>query len=322
MRVRAAIAGLAIAVLSAVAVGCGGGGDGGDGGYTMVMIPGTAGDEFYYTVSEGAKAAAAELGIDLEVQFPSKWDPAVQTSILNAVIAKNPDAILIAPTDAKAMIGPLQEAVDRGIKIVTFDTTLEDTSFLTSQVILDDVEAGRQIGNKLLELTGSQGKLLFISVAPGISTTDRWIQGFQEVTEGVPGVEVLDIQYSDNEEDKAATILQSTLQRYPDLAGAFLGNLVSERGAVSALKAAGKAGELAAVAFDATPPEVADLKAGTIDALVSAPAALYGAEAVRLAKASLDGEEVDPEVILTTCLLEQDTVDASENQDCLYRALP
>src|SRR5918998_5806303 len=113
-------------VLAAAAVagaGCGdddddggGGGGGGGGGEQLdvTLIQGVRGDEFYVTMACGAREAAGKANVKLDVQGPEEFDAAQQTPIVNSVVARKPDAILIAPTDVKAMIAPIQQAVDAG----------------------------------------------------------------------------------------------------------------------------------------------------------------------------------------------------------------
>src|SRR4051812_1711232 len=86
--------------------------------YNITLIQGVAGDGFYGSMACGAKKAAAPLGVNLTVTGGATWSPTVQTPVLNAVVAKKPDAILIAPNDAKAMRAPLKQAADAGIKII------------------------------------------------------------------------------------------------------------------------------------------------------------------------------------------------------------
>src|SRR5829696_5439146 len=96
--------------------GCGGsGGSGGGGGgenYRITLIQGVRGDEFYISMECGARSKAGQLGAELNVQGPAEFSPAEQTPILNAAIQASPDAILIAPTDTTAMVGPIQTAVN------------------------------------------------------------------------------------------------------------------------------------------------------------------------------------------------------------------
>ncbi|WP_418606174.1 substrate-binding domain-containing protein [Georgenia sp. SUBG003] len=84
--------------------GAAGGTDGGE--LSVAFIQGVIGDNFYISMECGVRAAAEELGVDVSVQGPQKWDPALQQPILSSVSANQPDAILIAPNDVQAMEGP------------------------------------------------------------------------------------------------------------------------------------------------------------------------------------------------------------------------
>jgi ribose transport system substrate-binding protein len=110
---------LALAVLCSalalVVAACGsddsGGGGGSSGGkktYKMTLIAGVKGDEFYITMNCGAQAEAKKLGVKLDFQGPDEFDAAQQTPIVNAVAAKKPDAVLIAPTDTKALYAAIK----------------------------------------------------------------------------------------------------------------------------------------------------------------------------------------------------------------------
>ena len=91
--------------------------------YEVVFIPGVTGDDFFHTIWLGAEDEAEKLGVSIEQQAPPKYEPASQIPIVNAAVARKPDAIIVAATDAEALQAPLEQAAQRGIKVVTFDTT-------------------------------------------------------------------------------------------------------------------------------------------------------------------------------------------------------
>jgi len=177
-------------VLAVVVAACGdddddgGGGGGGGGGKSMTLIAGVKGDEFYITMKCGAQAEAKKLGVSLDFQGPNEFDAAQQTPIVNAVTAKKPDAILIAPTDTKAMYAPIKQAADAGSKIVLVDTTLENSSLAASQIASDNEGGGRSAAETLSKLIGGQGKVFVVNVKPGISTTDARAEGFEAGAKG------------------------------------------------------------------------------------------------------------------------------------------
>src|SRR3954451_6950601 len=263
-------AGLALVVAACGSDDSGGGGSssGGKKTYKMTLIAGVKGDEFYITMNCGAQAEAKKLGVTVDFQGPDEFDASQQTPIVDAVTAKSPDAILIAPTDTKALFAPITQAAQNS-KIVLVDTTLDDPSMAVSQIASDNVAGGKTAGDTLLKLIGGKGKVMIINVKPGISTTDQRGKGFEDAVKGKSGVEYLGQEYSNNDPAKAAAIVTATLAKNPDLKGIFATNLFSAEGAASGLRQAGKQNQVKIVGFDAGPKQVEDLKAGTVQALIA-----------------------------------------------------
>ena len=313
-----------VLLLAATVVACGDDDEGGGGGgsadsgdsYNMTLIAGVKGDEFYITMNCGAQEKAKELGVTLDFQGPDQFDAAQQTPIVDAVAAKSPDAILIAPTDTKALFAPISAAAQNS-KIVLVDTTLEDPSMAVSQIASDNVGGGKTAGETLLDLIGGKGKVLVVNVKPGISTTDQRGQGFEEAVKGQPGVEYLGQEYSQDDPAIAAQIVTSTLAKHPDLAGIFATNLFSAEGAASGLRQAGKLDEVKIVGFDAGPKQVKDLEDGLVQALIAQKPADIGAQGVEQAVKALKGEETTPEIGTDFEVITKDNL--SEMQDVLYK---
>jgi ribose transport system substrate-binding protein len=321
-------AALALAVLLGLQAGCGdddesGNGSAGKGSdYEVVFIPGVTGDDFFHTIWLGAQEEAKRLGVSIEQQAPPKYEPSSQIPIVNAAVARKPDALIVAATDAEALQAPLEQAAGRGIKVVTFDTTTEDPSFAVTHVSSDVVQAGRVVGEQLVELTGGSGKLMYIDHAPGVGFARDLRAGFTEVVEGEPGLELLPVQYFDLDPQKANSITRTTITRHPDLAGAFVGVALGSQGAVPALQAAGKLGEVKTVAFDAFVQNMKLLEEGKLDAVVSVAARDYGAATVRAAVDALNGKSVPEKIQPKICPFRAETIDDPENAPCLYSRAP
>src|SRR6202795_4729989 len=79
--------------------------------YTIALIPGLTTDAFYITMRKGAQAAADALGVDFVFQGAPDFNPVTQVPVRDAIIARKPSAILIAPTDKTQLIEPLRKAV-------------------------------------------------------------------------------------------------------------------------------------------------------------------------------------------------------------------
>jgi ribose transport system substrate-binding protein len=264
----------------------------------------------------GAQEKAKELGVTLDFQGPDQFDAAQQTPIVDAVAAKSPDAILIAPTDTKALFAPISAAAANS-KIVLVDTTLEDPSMAVSQIASDNVGGGTTAGETLLDLIGGKGKVMVVNVKPGISTTDQRGQGFEDAVKGKPGVEYLGQEYSQDDPAIAAQIVTSTLSKHPDLKGIFATNLFSAEGAASGLRQAGKLGDVKIVGFDAGPKQVKDLEDGLVQALIAQKPADIGSQGVEQAYNALEGEETTPEIGTDFEVITKDNL--ADMQDVLYK---
>jgi ribose transport system substrate-binding protein len=314
-----ATAGAGVAFLGA----CGGGGQGGGGeSYRLYLIVGVTGDEFYTTMECGAQAAAKELGADLKVQGPEEFSAAEQTPILNAAIQANPDAILIAATDVTAMIAPIQSAVNQDITVVLVDTTIKKEEIALAKVSSDNVLGGRQAGEALAKQIGEEGKVMVISVKPGISTTDQRKQGFEEAIEKYPNIQYLGTEYCNDDPTQAASITTSTLRSNPDLKGIFGANVFSGQGAGTGVRQTGKKDEVSVIAFDASPTQVEDLRRGNVDALIAQHPNDIGNTGVRIAVEYLKSEEEPAKKQITTgfTTATRENLDKPEVKKYLYKA--
>ena len=325
-RWKAALVALTVA-LSAGVVACGddeeepAGGGAAAGGeekdYNLVLIAGVKGDEFYITMNCGAQEKAKELGVNLEFQGPDKFDASLQTPIVNAVAAKKPDAVLIAPTDTKAMYAPIKQLADAGSKIVFVDTTLEQADMAESQIASDNEAGGREAATALGELVGGSGKVFTVNVKPGISTTDARAKGFEEgAKEG--GLDYLGQDFSQDEPAKAATIIKAQLAKNPDLKGVFATNLFSAEGTANGVREAGKSGDVKIVGFDAGPAQVEQLEKGDVQALIAQKPADIGAQGVEQAVKALNGEETTPEIGTESVTITKENL--ADSQDSLYKS--
>jgi ribose transport system substrate-binding protein len=257
---------------------------------TIYLIPGIASDAFYITMHKGAEAAAKKLGVKLVFQgSPTAFSPPTQIPYLNGAIARHPDAILIAPTDKTALIAPIRKAIAAGIPVATVDTFIR-TPIAFTNISSDNIAGGVTAAKALAQAIGKKGTVAGLSVNPGISTTDQRKAGFEKQIKTYPGIKYVGTQFDNDDQTKAAQITSGLLQRYSDLSGIFAMNVISGNGATTAVKQAGKSGEVKLVEFDAEPLQVQALKAGTIDALVAQDPYDIGRMGVELAVKYINGQ--------------------------------
>ena len=119
--------------------------------------------------------------------------------MLDAVIGRHPDAILIAPTDKTQLVAPLQKAVAAGIPVITVDTFIGTGQYQTgsgnadfplSYIASDNLLGGEIAARALAKAIGDKGKVYVSNVKPGISTTDQREEGFKLEMKNHPGIRI------------------------------------------------------------------------------------------------------------------------------------
>lgn len=269
--------------------------------FTIALVPGLTTDAFYITMHKGAAAAAGAVGANLIFQGAPDFNPVTQVPVLDAVIAKRPDAILIAPTDTNQLVQPLKRAADAGIPIITVDTFIGtgdyqtgagDADFPISYIASDNILGGTIAARALATAIGDKGKVYVSNNKPGISTTDQRELGFKQEMEKHPDIQVLETQFNENDANRAASQLQAVLARNPDLAGVFGANLFSALGAGNGVQQAGQVGKIKVVAFDAPGSIVDSLNGGLVDMAIAQHPAEIGYFGLMAAYAHLTGNSV------------------------------
>ncbi len=295
----------------------------------LALVKGLQDDAFYTTMQKGAQAKANELNATLLVAGPTRFDARLQIPLVNAMIAKKVDAIMIAACDKVALIEPLKRAYDAGIKVISVDTFIGDgnytdgpVTFPLSYIGSDNVEGGKIAGIALIKAIGGKGKIYIQNVRTSISTNEQREQGCREAIQATNGaVTLIGVEY-DN--DSSAIAMQQTtavLQRVSDLAGVFGTNTFSAEGAAQAIKNANKQGIIQVASFDAPEEAIVDLRNGVIDLVIAQKPADIGRTAVDYAVKALNGEtsSLHKRVITGYVIIDNTNVNTPEAQDAIYK---
>ena len=298
--------------------------------HVIALVLGVQKESFYITMQKGAQAMANQLGVSLVTDAPAQFDPALQTVIVEAMIAKRVDAILIAACDKDALIKPLKRAYDAGIKIISVDTYIGNgdyahgpVTFPLSYIGSDNVEGGRIAGTALIKAIGGQGKVYIQNVKPGLSTVIQREQGFQNAIEATRGaVKLVKVDYNNDSSALATEQTATVLRHVKDLSGIFGVNMPSALGAAQAVKNMKQEGIIQVVAMDAPDYAVVDLRNGVVDIAVAQLPAEMGRIGVEYAVKALSGEtsSLKKRVITGYFIINRDNVDTPEAQAVIYES--
>ena len=258
---------------------------------TFAVIPKGRAHLFWRSVNAGAAKAARENGIELIWNGPtSETDYAGQIQIVEAMINRHVDAILLAPIDKTAMVGVVDRAAREKIPVIIFDSAVDTQNFV-SQVATDNYAAGKLGADRMGQILGGKGKIAIVAVQPGAASTMAREQGFEDqVKEKFPGIEVLDKRYGMADFAKSLSVTENMLTAHPNLDALFASNESSTVGAAQAIKQ--RQSKVKLVGFDWSPGLLDDLRAGVVDSLVAQHPFRMGEMSVLAAIAKLKGQEV------------------------------
>jgi len=295
--------------------------------FTIALIPGLTTDAFYITMHKGAAAAAKALGVDLVFQGAADFNPVTQVPVLNAIIGRKPDAILIAPTDKVQLVESLKKAVDAGIPVITVDTFIGDGHYQTgsgdadfplSYIASDNILGGEIAARALAKAIGDKGKVYVSNVRPGVSTTDQREEGFKNEMKKHPNITVLETQFNEDDANRAASQFQSVFARNSDISGVFGANLFSAMGAANGVKQSGGTGKVKVVAFDAPTSIVSEIKSGNVDIAIAQHPAEIGYFGVVAAYAHLTGQSIPTLIGTGFTVIDKDNVDDPNVKRFIY----
>jgi len=265
---------------------------------SVALVLGVKGSPFYQALQCGAQEKAQLMGIKLVVSAADQFAADSQIPVVNAVTATQPTVAAIVPTDTQALIAPMKQLAARGTKVLTVDQTLNDSSFLQTEIISDNEQGGKMAAeamNRLLD--GKKGEVLVITQPPGSAAQDARERGFAEQIKMYPGIKYIGAQYQSDDPQKAAEIVTSTLSAHPQLAGIFSTNDQGAIGAITGLRQAGSLGQVKMVAYDAATAEVSALKNGTINVLIAQNPKQEGEAVIEIASKLMAGQPVPKQTL-------------------------
>jgi ribose transport system substrate-binding protein len=277
----------------------------------IAVVPKGSTHYHWRSVQAGAEKAAHELG-DVEIiwQGPQKEDDRqMQIQVVQNLISRGVDALLLAPLDDQSLVPPVRAAVNRNIPVVIFDSDLK-TDLYQAFVATDNHAGGRLCAQRLSEIMGGKGKVIMLKYSEGSDATLKREAGFLEaLKEYGPGIEVISKdQFAGATFEKAFQVSQNLINRFGDFGGVFCSNETSTQGMLRALQLAGKAGKVKFVGFDMNQTLLAGINSGEIDGLAVQDPVAMGYIGVKTAHAILHNEMYDKKVDTGVTMVQKDNL--------------
>lgn len=253
---------------------------------------------YWQIVLAGARQAGKDLGVSVpELGAQSESDINGQISILENAVAGKPAAVVISPTEFKALGKPVDEAA-KSVPVIGIDSSADSKAF-TSFLTTDNVQGGRIAADGLVaaikEATGKEeGEIAIITSLPGVGSLDQRREGFlDQIKTKYPGLTVVADRYADGQATTGLNMMTDLITANPNLVGVFASNLIMAQGVGQAIAENKLGDKIKVIGFDSDEKTVGFLKEGVLAGLVVQDPYRMGYDGVKTALAVSKGEKVE-----------------------------
>jgi len=273
-------------------------------GYFWGDSPYVMTDEWYIALNRAAVYYAGYLG-DTILTLDPRASQESQNKDLRYMVAQGVDGIMMCPCLADGAVPVIEEVVDKGIPVVTYDGSA-NTPKISISILVDNYLIGKQLAEEWIKLAPKLGLKVEGTVFVLRDVAENAVQmarakGFIEGLKGYP-VDILEFcGYHSVETGKKATLEAITAHGKPDLIMST--DLNKTQGAVEALKSMklniprGKEGHIPIIGIDSSPTIMPMIGDGFVDLVMDQPNLFYGALAIKCLRMIKEkGEGALPEI--------------------------
>ena len=267
---------------------------------TIAVIPKVA-VPFFDDCNTGAAEAAKAAGVNYQWVVPQDTQGSTQVRIIEDLIAKHVDGIAISVNEPKSVEAVIQDAVSKGIKVLTFDS---DSANSGRSMYIGTINsaAGETMGNSMAEAIGGEGEVAIVTGQLGASNLNERIDGIKKALAAYPNIQIVATEGTEDDLAKAVSVTEALFRGHPNLKGIFG---VSQVGGPAVAKVMdskefeSKKGAVKVFAFDDLPDTVAGVKDGFIQGIMVQRPVTMGRLAVEHLLAQITGEETEPKDVDT-----------------------
>jgi ribose transport system substrate-binding protein len=256
-----------------------GGAPAGGRGLKIAMIAKSSTNPVFLSARTGAEAAAREqsqkLGMPIEIAWltPPSEDGQVQAQRIAQAVNEGASAVLISCSDAGKVTGAINDAVGRGVPVMTFDSDAPQSSRFAFYGV-DDIKTGEAVMRELAPLMNGKGKVAILAGNQNAPNLRNRVAGVKQEAAKHPGISIVDTFYHiETAQDAAAEVIR-VQNAYPEITGwAMIGGWpLFTQTLLTDLDPK----KVKIVAVDALPAELAYVEKGLAPVLLAQPTYKWG----------------------------------------------
>jgi ribose/xylose/arabinose/galactoside ABC-type transport system permease subunit/ABC-type sugar transport system substrate-binding protein len=207
----------------------------------IAVLPKAKGDPYFISARAGAEEAARELGVDLIWDGPTSLDASQQNEFVENWITRRVDAIVVAVENKGSISTVLRKAQQHGIAVLTWDADAEQDArdYFLNQATPEAI--GDALTDEAARLLPGGGEFAIITGALSAENQNEWISFIRKrVAERYPHLQVVTVQPSDDDRDKAFAAAETILKVYPEVKLLMAVSAPAVPGAAEAVQQSGR----------------------------------------------------------------------------------
>jgi ribose transport system substrate-binding protein len=278
---------------------------------TLAFVVNGASD-FWKAAEAGVKKAQGELpNYTLVFKYPEQSSAAIQTRIMDDLVAAGVAGIMVSAVDPKTM-GDALNRVGGQVALFTTDSDAPNSKRIV-YIGSSNVDAGKQAGQLMLKALPNGGKCMGFVGLPGADNARERIDGVKETIKGSK-IELVDVRADDIDQTRAKRNVEDTITARPEI-NCMVGFYSYNTPRIyEALKEAGKIGKVTIIGFDEDPITLGGVKEGTIVGTVVQQPYEWGYQGMKDLAKYLEGDKsfipANKLIIVPTKIIDKSNVDA------------
>ncbi len=252
-------------------------------GLKIALIAKSSTNPVFLSARTGAEAKAKELsqlhGVPIEIAWltPPQEDGQVQAQRIAQAVNEGAGAIILSSSDAGKVRGAINDAVARGVPVMTFDSDVPDSQRYAFYGV-DDVKTGESVMDELAAQMGGKGKVAILAGNQNAPNLKKRVDGVKAAAAKHPGMQIVGTFYHiETPQDAAAEVIR-VQNAHPEIQGwAMVGGWALF---TPALMTDLDPKRVKIVSVDALPVELPYVEAGLAPVLLAQPTYTWGSVSV------------------------------------------
>jgi ribose transport system substrate-binding protein len=264
---------------------------------------------YYKPCEEGFMDAAEKYGVDAKYQPPTELKLPLQVKVLEGLIARQVNGITVSALDDEGLAPVIDEAVEAGIKVITFDASAPSSEALC-YIGTSNEKAGYKAGEEMIKLIGGKGKIAVLQGGLGASNLNQRFKGFKKaLEEKAPEIKIVAREDTEGKMSKVVDKTEALLEAHPDIKAIFGVSALCAPGAASVIEEQKKTGKIIVAGFDDLPDTLDAIKKGVVSFCLAQKTYKMGWLSVEMLLKAQKGEKLPKEIDTGVVIVTKDNID-------------